>query len=402
MRVTNSIMFTNFLAQLQRLNTDFFKFNEQVTTGKRINRPSDDPVNFTNLSAIKSEVSILTQYVENTETALNRMTATDARLNDFSIGLTRAIQLTEQAANEPNVAEPRSAIAKELESLTQELLSTADARVGGRALFAGTRNTTDALQLIAGNPDGDVYSASSTVVTSNGSAATLTATIPDPRVYDEHILQVRITDAATGAYEVIDLDARDAVVATGNLAVPAGGSFSVQGVDVTIGAGFATGDLFTIVPEYAYNGTEDDIDMQIDENSSIVQNVTGSDAFGGTEPTGGVQNPGGTLFDDLAELRRAILTDDQPAILTSIDTMRARFDDMNAVRARAGGRIANLQNIQERNEFEASELLVQISKIESVDLPQAITKLTQTQTGLQAALSAAARIGQLNLFDFIG
>jgi flagellar hook-associated protein 3 FlgL len=400
MRVTDSIIFRNFLSQLQDLNRQYAKYSEQVTTGKRINRPSDDPVASTTLLALKSELSSLSQFSDSIKNADRRLESSDSRLNDVSLAMTRVIQLNEQAANETTVGIPRKGIAQELLALTDEILGHADAQVNGRALFAGTRNTTDSLKAITNNPYGRVYSAAGLNVTTD-SAATITGTIPDARFYGEHIYQIRITDGANG-YEVIDLEGTNNVVATGTFAGPPD-TINVEGMELTWSAGaLAQGDVFTIVPVYAYNGTEQDIELQVDENSYVVQNVKGTDPFGGTEPTGAVQNPGNTLFDDLVELRRAMLTDDQDAIEASLVTIRDRYDTVSQVRANVGGRISNLRALDERSLSEMTDLLVNVANVENADLASAITELTQTEGGRQAALAAGARIGQLNLFDYLG
>lgn len=401
MRVTDSIIFQTFLQQIQKLNVDYAYYNEQVTTGKRINRPSDDPVGFTQLSAIESEISRLNQFVSNIDNANNRLESSDSRLNSVSLALTRVIQLNEQGASETTVGEPRRGIAEELLGLTDEILNHADAQVAGRHLFSGTRSTTSSLQQIIGNVDGETYSVGGVSITNNGSAATVTGAIVDQNAYDSHIYQIRMLNGA-GDYEIIDLDGSDQVMATGTFAAP-GDSVILNGVQYTYTAGaFAAGDEFTVVPQYAYNGTNDDIELRIDDNSTIVQNVKGTDPFGGTPPTGNVQNPGGTMFDDLVELRRALLTDDQAAIVASIDTIRARHDQLGEIRANVGGRISNLRSLTERTQSEVADLIINSADIENANLAEAITKLTQTQTGRQAALQAGARIGQLNLFDFLG
>ncbi|MCG8454846.1 MAG: flagellar hook-associated protein FlgL, partial [Holophagales bacterium] len=219
MRVTDSMVFQTFLQQIQKLNLDFARYNEQVTTGKRINRPSDDPVGFTQLSSIESEISRLNQFVKNIDTANNRLESSDSRLNSVSLAMTRVIQLTEQGANEPTVGQPRKGIAEELLGLTKEILNHADAQVAGRHLFSGTRSTTDSLRQITGNVNGETYSVGGVGITDNGSAGTITGTIVDQNAFDAHIYQIRILNGA-GDYEVIDLDSADAVIATGTFAAP--------------------------------------------------------------------------------------------------------------------------------------------------------------------------------------
>ena len=400
MRITDSIIFTNFLSQIQKLNRDEFKYNEQVTTGKKINRPSDDPVGASQLASLNFELSNLAQYMDNTDNALRQLGSTDERLNDVVTNMTRVIQLVEQGASENYQGQPRTGIAKEVETITQEMLGHADTQVGGRLIFAGTRTNRESLQQITGNPDGRVYSASTVNIVSNGTAS-FTGVVPDSRDYTERIHELRILDAA-GNYELIDLESDNTVIASGTLAGP-GDTISADGVTLTYtGGAFNAGDNYYILPQYSYNGTSDQIKMQVDENTYIQKNVSGSTAFGGTEPTGAVQNPGNTIFDDLVELRLALLTDDQATLINNVDLMRNEFDSITEVRANVGGRMSNLSTLDGRNQSEATNLVVQVADVENADLAEAITKLTQTTTGKQAALQAGARVGQLSLFNYIG
>lgn len=402
MRITEAITYANFLKNIQDLNRKYYKYNEQVSTGKRINRPSDDPVDFTKIISLKNELGDKNQFIENISTALRRLEASDSRLNDVSLEFTRLIQLNEQAANETTVGEPRKGIAQEVYSLTQEMLNNADANFNGRALFAGTRNTIDTLGLINNNPGENVYSVGAYSTTLDGAAsANWGVTINNANNLTQRIYQVEIT-ALNGTdvdYEIRDLDG-NSTVASGTAAV--GDTITVDGLNFTYAGGAAVDDVYTAVPVYAYNGTSDDIEMQVGENTRIVQNIQGPRPFGGTEPTGAIQNPGGTVFDDMVEFRRALLTDDQDAILTSLDTMYDDHDNINRVRAESGGRISNLRSLLARTENETAELITQLADIEGANLPEAISKLVQTEGGRQAALQAGARISRVNLFDIIG
>lgn len=400
MRVTDSIVFTNFLSQIQKLNTDEFKYNEQVTTGKRINRPSDDPVGASQLASLNSELSNIAQYIKNVENAQRQLASSDERLNDVVSNMTRIIQLVEQGTSENYSGQPRKGIAQEVETITQELLGHADTQVGGRFIFAGTRTNRDSLQQITNNPDGRVYSASSVNIISNGPAA-ISGVVTDPRDFNERIHELRILDAA-GNYELIDRESDNAVVASGTLAGP-GDTIAIAGGEITYGGGaFNAGDNYFILPQYSYNGTSDDLQMQVDENTFIQRNVAGSTAFGGTAPTGAAQNPGNTIFDKMVELRLALITDDQPTLIANVDIMRDSFNTITEVRANVGGRMSNLSTLNSRNQSEATNLVVQVADIENANIAEVITKLTQTATGKQAALQAGARIGQLSLFNYIG
>jgi flagellar hook-associated protein 3 len=400
MRVTSGILFNNFLNNIQRLNTDNYKYNEQVATGRRVNRPSDDPVRFNLIAALHSEVNSLSQFVDNTRNLTSRLETTDSRLNDASTAMARVITLIEQGASGTNRGESRQAIAKNIEAVTQELLAISDATVAGRRVFAGTRNTTDSLRALPNNPEGNVYSVSGMDAKIAGVAtAALSMSVSDPRFLKENIYELNILDAA-GNYQIINLDNDNTISATGTFAAP-GDTVSFDGIDIVYNGGLSAGDSVVLTPNYSFNGTETKIKMQVDDNTFVVQNVIGPDGFGGQQPTGAVQNPGGTMFDDLTELRRALLQDEDAGVIAHIDIARALYEKITQTRANLGGRISNMRSFQRRSESELTELSIESTNMESVNIAEAITNLTQTQTGLQAALSAGARLGEMSLFNYL-
>ena len=69
MRVTNKMMADNTTAQLFKMVEQMAKTQEQIVTGKRINRPSDDPVGISTALAYRKTISSLEQYDENINTA---------------------------------------------------------------------------------------------------------------------------------------------------------------------------------------------------------------------------------------------------------------------------------------------------------------------------------------------
>jgi flagellar hook-associated protein 3 FlgL len=390
MRITNAMLFETFLLNLNRLQQDYMRYNEQLSSERRINRPSDDPTGITNMMALDQELVRLTRFGENTTEANRRLEATDSRLNEYTLAMTRTIELTQQAASDPTTGEGRRAIAVEIRSIQDQLKSLADANLADRYLFAGTRTTRSSIPSV---PTGQVYSLSNTLGVS-GTGVT-GGTVVDTTVYQEDIYAIRFTDAA-GSYEVVNLD-DDTTVATGTVAVGAG-SISFEGVqvDYNLAALPTQGDSWFVKPQYVYNGTDSYIELQVDENSKVIQNVPGSDVFGGSS---GV--PGGTVFDELIDLRMALLRNNTTMIGSELTTVNDRFETVSNQRASVGGRISNLRNYQQRSDQRTADLLVRKAEVENVDLAEVISKLVQTEGGIQAALQSGARLGQLNLFDFL-
>ncbi len=390
MRVTDSMMFQTFLNQLERIKQDYNRYSEQISSGRRINRPSDDPLDTTKLLSLQHELAKVAKYDSNITSAQQRLNSTDSQLNEVTLALTRTVQLAEQGASDTSYGDGRAGIAMEVRAIQNQMLSLASSQAFDRYIFAGTLTTRSS---IPSTPAGQVFSASATLDVTG--AGTTGGTVIDPTQFTEDIYVITFTDAA-GNYEVVDLD-DNRVVTTGTVAVGVGSvSFEGLQIDYNLGALPAADAEWVVKPQYVYNGNDEGIELQVDENTNVVINVTGSDIFGGAS---GV--PGGTMFDDLVDFRYNLLRDDTNAIGADLQTAQDHVTEVGRQRALIGGRIANLRSYEFKSGQRLVDLLTEKANLENVDLPEAISKLVQTEGGLSAALQTGARLGQLSLFNFL-
>ncbi len=142
---------SNTTSQLQQNLSRYEKANEQVSTGKRINRPSDDPIGVQKSLKLASQLADNEQYERNTDYALSWMETTDQALNSISNALQRANELGLQASNGTNSPEDQQTIAKEIEQLRDEIQDIANTKFDGKYIFNGQK--TDQPMQVAANGD---------------------------------------------------------------------------------------------------------------------------------------------------------------------------------------------------------------------------------------------------------
>lgn len=142
MRVTQSMLSNNMLRNLSNSNANMSKYMDQLTTGKKINRPSDDPVIAMKGINYRSQVSEIEQFQRNTGEVHNWMDNTDAALNTATQALQKLRELAVQASNDTYDAQERENIMKEVEQLKQHLEDIANTNVNGRYIFNGTNTNT--------------------------------------------------------------------------------------------------------------------------------------------------------------------------------------------------------------------------------------------------------------------
>jgi flagellar hook-associated protein 3 FlgL len=138
MRVTQNMLTQNLLFNLQNSNKSMGKYQEQVSSGKKINKPSDDPVTAVRSMFYRSSLNEIDQFKRNADDGLSWMTSTDEALNEVTSVLQRVRELTIQGVNGTNDESGRHAIAAEINQLKEHLGEVANSQVAGRYIFAGT------------------------------------------------------------------------------------------------------------------------------------------------------------------------------------------------------------------------------------------------------------------------
>ncbi|WP_224122173.1 flagellin N-terminal helical domain-containing protein [Nocardioides mangrovi] len=110
---------------------------EQLTTGRVINRPSDDPTGATIAMRIRSAVNDQTQYVRNANDALGWLNQIDGTLGTVTSQVTRARDLAVQANSGAAGATSREALATEIDQIRAGLISNANVTYLDRPVFGG-------------------------------------------------------------------------------------------------------------------------------------------------------------------------------------------------------------------------------------------------------------------------
>jgi flagellar hook-associated protein 3 FlgL len=114
---------------------------ERVSSGKRINRPSDDPFGAEAVLRLRTKISDIVQYQQNSNVVKENLQSSDGALESYQQLLDRARALLTQGASDSTSPVSKSAIATELDQIRQQALSIANLGSGGRYLFGGTRQS---------------------------------------------------------------------------------------------------------------------------------------------------------------------------------------------------------------------------------------------------------------------
>lgn len=149
MRITNNMLVKDMLWNANNNLVNMAKRQTELSTGKKIHRPSDDPVGITQVLKYKTDIRETEQYNKNITDALGWVEVSESSLTNIKDILQRVRELTVQAANGTNTAEDTQKIKVEVEELTNEILVAGNATSAGRYLFAGLETNKRLF-----NPDG--------------------------------------------------------------------------------------------------------------------------------------------------------------------------------------------------------------------------------------------------------
>lgn len=138
-RVTQGMMNAQLL---RNLNTNLNRMNNesnQLSTGRKINKPSDDPVGLTFALRYRSELAANEQYQKNVDSALSWLEYTDTTLDQAGSVLQRARELAVNGANGTNPQEALDSIKSEMGQLYNQLVSIGNSQFNGKYVFNGQK-----------------------------------------------------------------------------------------------------------------------------------------------------------------------------------------------------------------------------------------------------------------------
>jgi flagellar hook-associated protein 3 len=144
MRITPVGIFNRLMKGFQRNFTDVYEANGKLSTGRRINRPSDDVIGMAKAMGYKVSINSNDQFSRNIDEAVSRLSFTEVIMQSVSENLMRAKELTVQAATATQNAESRRAIAQEVDNLKEQMLNFANSQLNGKYVFSGYKTATPA------------------------------------------------------------------------------------------------------------------------------------------------------------------------------------------------------------------------------------------------------------------
>lgn len=153
MRVTNKTIFNGMVSNTQKNLERLKRAQEQIASGNRVLQPSDDPTAFSNIMEVYAQLNRNSQYARNINDGLAWLTQSEAAFNDATGVLQRVRELTVEGADAHLTIEDTRAIAKEVDTMLDQMVTVANANMGDKYIFAGLNNVYPPFKRDGNDPD---------------------------------------------------------------------------------------------------------------------------------------------------------------------------------------------------------------------------------------------------------
>ncbi len=397
-RVSTNQLFAQNLQSIMRQQQQSIETQQQLSTGKKLIRPDDDPLAAVRLLGIERNLDKIQQYQRNADAANMRLNLEEEALQSSINVVQRVRDLALQGINGANDNSSRLLIAQEVEQQLKNLLQLANSKDGnGDYLFSGFQGETKPFVLNAGKIDyqGDqgqrLIKVSATLMledSDSGDAvfmaieqgngkffteagATNTGTglidegvIKDPVLWGQEAFTIQFTSDTT--YDVIQ-DSTAAVISSGTY--NEGSLISINGTEVTLTGEPRNADTFHIKPSRSES---------IFDTMQSLQNT--------------LQDPKSNDVE---------IADMINKINHSISSFDRTIETFNEFRTSVGIRLNEAERQKEANINADYDLQGLQSDLKDVDYAEAITQFNRQLVALQAAQQSFTKMQGISLFNYI-
>jgi flagellar hook-associated protein 3 FlgL len=382
MRVTQRQQVDALLTAIGNLRSGISTVSEQISSGKRVNRPSDDPAAAERISQFRNVLRTTERRLQTVNEGVGRLNLSDSVLGQAGNTFHRAKELAVQMRNDTNTVVERRNAAQEVQQLILGLASIGNTQLNGRFVFAGNETQTE--PYVPGTVTGSAS-------TTNTGSATIAAAVVTPSALKPDGYQIQFTSPTQ--FDIVNLSTNQ-TVSTGN-PYSSGAAFSFDGVTATISNGGvppAAGDQFFVRVGYVYQGDNAVIDLEVGDGQTVQSNIPGSQVFTG---------PTTDVFQDLQNFYQALVTNDVDGIETAIGQFDQSLSQVTNARTTIGASANRLDTVRDSLELLNVNTQELRSNFEDADVAKVASELASLQVTLEASMATLTRQFETSLLNFI-
>lgn len=400
MRVTSIIPGIEF--NMQQTEQAVATAVQQLSTGQRVNQPSDDPAAAGAMVRSLAASSNIDQYTSNVSSVLAQMQTADSSIGNMVSALNSAIAAGTAGGNGTySAAEVQSCITQ-VQNALANIISAANASYQGVYLFGGSANTAAPFAAASAAYVSGNGSASSPLSAATALTAGSVTTINDAATGQTFSFTAAAGDtigtleaAISSAVSAGTLSAGTTALinASGQLEIATNNSSNgivVRTNDAALGAMNALAG--TQVPDaYVYLGNNTINQVQVGESLSVAINL----------PGGQLLTQGANVIGSLGNLIHALQSGTAQQIGDAVNAVTGSLNYVNRQRTSLDNTIANLNSQESYLSKEKITLASQQTALIGIDPAQAAENLSQAELAHDTVLAAAAKALPVTLLDYL-
>ncbi|KHD38354.1 flagellin [Clostridium acetobutylicum] len=424
MRITNRMLTDTFLTDMNTNLQNMRDIQSQLTSGKKIRKPSDNPYVATKSMQLNTDISINSQYNTNINNTIYWLNQTDTALNQAGNIVQRIKELLISAGNGGYTQDQRDSIKAELNQRISEFSNVINSSFSGQYLFGGTRGNEKPLDIIS-SASGNKYlmysnqSIDLPVASGASNVASLASGCGD--------LDIRLGSGSTVQLQINSGDSIQNIVDGINSKIASSSSLkgkisaisyvkgnqtyirvtALSDKDITITSGTNITALSSFKNQYI--GVDKINQISKDLSVEISQGVLTQYSVNATEIMNykGVSASGIEKSYDLRQVFSDIVTDlSSNSGVSNLNTKDAEavdalLENILAIRSTVGASQNRMDSAQKNNQENNYNMTLILSNTEDTDITESTMNYAALQTVYLASLQTSAKIIQPTLMDYM-
>jgi len=397
MRVANMVPDLQYAMQQsqQALSTAL----QQVSTGLRVNQPSDDPAASANLVVSLAATAQVDRYTSTINTVSPLMQTADSAISSVVTSLNTAITNGTAGASGTETAANRQTLAAQVESALGSVVAQANTSFQGVYAFGGSATASPPFVAASTTYDSALGSVGTPLSTTTALTAGSVTTISDAATGDTMTFKAAAGDTiATLSTAISNAVAAGTLSAGTNATINAAGQLSIgstSGIVVSsndASLGSMTAAASSAVPNaYAYVGNSSFNTVQVGDSANVATTMSGSQFFGS----------GTNVIGALNGLITALQSGTSAQIATATTAVSTALNNVGQQRIPLDNAISQMTSQESYLGQETVTLTARQTSLVGVNLADAATNLSQAELTNSAVLAAAAKVIPQTLLDFL-
>jgi flagellar hook-associated protein 3 len=400
MRVTS--MLPDMQYAMQQSQQNLSTAMQQVSTGLRVNQPSDDPAASANMVRSLAASASVDQYTSNVSTLLPQMQTADSAITSIVTALNSAITLGTSGASSSGLTANKQSIAAQVENVLGSVIAQANSSFQGAYVFGGSASGTPPF-----------VAASSTYTSAQGSAASplsaataLTAgsvtTISDATTGETMTFKAQAGDTVATLQAAVASAVSAGTLSAGTTAtIDTGGQLSISTNSSTAGIVVSSNDAAlgsmsaasgaAVANAYAYVGNSDVNSVQVGDSMNVATNLPGNQLLAS----------GANVIGSLTNLITALQSGTTAQIGAATTAISSAVTYVGQQRVPLDSTISQLNSQESYLSQEKITLTTQQTSLVGANLADAATNLSQAELDNSAVLAAAAKVMPQTLLQYL-